>query len=79
MNLFTEQKQTHRLREQTYGYQGGRVGGSDREFGIDVYTLLYLVAQWLRIHLPMQRTWVRSLVRGDPTCRGANKPVCHNY
>ena len=23
MNLFTKQKQTHRLREQTYGYQGG--------------------------------------------------------
>ena len=30
MNLFTKQKQTHRLREWTYGYQGGRVGGSDR-------------------------------------------------
>ena len=24
MNLFTKQKQTHRLREQTYGYQGGK-------------------------------------------------------
>ena len=30
MNLFTKQKQTHRLREQTYGYQGGRVGVRDR-------------------------------------------------
>ena len=41
MNLFT--KQTHRLREQTYGYQGeGRAGGTDLEFGIDMYTLLYL-------------------------------------
>ena len=38
-----------------------------------------LVAQWLRILLPMQGTWVRSLVREDPTCRGATKPVCHNY
>ena len=38
-----------------------------------------LVAQWLRIHLPMQGTWVRALVQEDPTCRGANKPVCHNY
>ena len=28
-NLFTKQKQTHRLREQTFGYQGGRVGGKD--------------------------------------------------
>ena len=35
MNLFTEQKQTHRLREQTYGYQGGRVGGSDKLGGWD--------------------------------------------
>ena len=27
INLFTKQKQTHRLREGTYGYRGGRVGG----------------------------------------------------
>ena len=27
MNLFTKQKQTHRLREQTYGYWGGKSGG----------------------------------------------------
>ena len=26
MNLFTKQKQTHRLREQTYGYQRGKEG-----------------------------------------------------
>ena len=38
-----------------------------------------LVAQWLRIHLPMQGTRVRSLVQEDPTCRGATKPVHHNY
>ena len=38
-----------------------------------------LVAQWLRIRLPMQGTWVRSLLREDPTCRGATKLVCHNY
>ena len=38
-----------------------------------------LVAQWLRIRLPMQGTWVRALVWEDPTCRGATKPVCHNY
>ncbi|KAJ8776418.1 hypothetical protein J1605_015533 [Eschrichtius robustus] len=37
-----------------------------------------LVVQWLRIRLPMQGTRVRSLVREDPTCRGATKPVCHN-
>ena len=38
-----------------------------------------LVAQWLRIHLPMEGTWVQALVREDPTCRGATKPVHHNY
>ena len=25
------------------------------------------VAQWLRIHQPMQGTWVQVLVREDPT------------
>ena len=27
MNLFTKQKETHRLRERTYGHQRGRGGG----------------------------------------------------
>ena len=38
-----------------------------------------LVAQWLRICLPMQGTRVRALVWEDPTCRGATKPVCRNH
>ena len=38
-----------------------------------------LVAQWLRICLPMQGTQVRSLVQEDPTCCGATKSVSHNY
>ena len=38
-----------------------------------------LVAQSLRICLSMQGTRVRALVREDPTCHGATKPVCHNY
>ena len=38
-----------------------------------------LVAQWLRICLPMQGTRVRALVWEDPTCRGATTPVSHNY
>ena len=46
MNLFTKQKQTHRLREGTYGYRGkGGGGGIVREFEIDMYTLLYL--KWI--------------------------------
>ena len=38
-----------------------------------------LVAQWIRICLPMQGTQVQSLVQEDPTCHGATKPVRHNY
>ena len=37
-----------------------------------------LMVQWLRICLPMQGTWVRSLVQEDPTCRRATKPVHQN-
>ena len=32
-----------------------------------------LMVQWLRIHLPMQRTWVRSLVWESSTCYGATE------
>ena len=38
-----------------------------------------LVAQWIRIRLPMQGTQVQSLVWEDTTCRGATKPMRHNY
>ena len=38
-----------------------------------------LVAQWLRIRLPMQGTQVQPLVREEPTCRRATKPVDHSY
>ena len=38
-----------------------------------------LVAQWLRIRLPVQETQVRALVWEDPTCHGAARPVRHNY
>ena len=38
-----EQKPTHRLRKWTYGYRGEGWGeGLDWEFGIDMYTQLYL-------------------------------------
>ena len=38
-----------------------------------------LVARWLRICLLMRGTRVRALVWEDPTCRGATRPVSHNY
>ena len=37
-----------------------------------------LVAQWLRICLPMQGTRVRAVVWEDPTFRRATRPVSHN-
>ncbi|XP_029090561.1 C-terminal-binding protein 1 [Monodon monoceros] len=39
-----------------------------------------LVAQWLRVCLPMQGTQVRALVWEDPTCCGADRPSdCPTY
>ena len=44
-----------------------------------LYLWASLVAQWLRICLPMQGTRVRALVWEDPTCRRTTGPVSHNY
>ena len=52
--------------------------GSPEKFFFKNLHWASLVAQWLRLCLPMQVTWVRALVQEDPTCRGAAKPVCHN-
>ena len=42
----------------------------------------FLVLQRMGIHLPLQETWVPSLVWEDPTCRGAAEPLyqtsCHS-
>ena len=38
-----------------------------------------LVAQWIRICLPMQGTQVQSLAWEDFTCHGETEPVCRNY
>ena len=46
---------------------------------IKLFSGTSLVAQWLRIRLPVQGTQVRALVWEDPTCRGATKPMRHNY
>ena len=49
-----------------------------RETQIKTKMRASLVVQWLRICLATQRTLVWSLVREDPTCRWATKPVRHN-
>ena len=38
-----------------------------------------LVVQWLRIHFAVQGMPVPTLVREDPTCLGATKPMSRNY
>ena len=37
------------------------------------------MVQWLRTCLPMQGTWLQSLVWEDSTRHGANKPEHHNH
>ena len=51
----------------------------DTEVGLKTSRRASLVAQWLRVCLPMQGTRVRALVWEDPTCRGATRPVSHNH
>ena len=38
-----------------------------------------LVVHWLKICLPMQGTWIRSLVWEDSICREAAKPDSRSY
>ena len=48
----TKQKETHRLREQTYGCQGE---GPVREFGMGIYTPLYV--NWITNKDLLYGTW----------------------
>ena len=43
MNWFTEQKQTHRLREWTCGYHGERVGGGIGVWNWHVHTVIFKI------------------------------------
>ena len=71
------------------GWKRGNKGGEIRHFhillfverapGFKIIIGISLVVQWLRIRLPKQGARVWALVREDPTCRGATKPVSHNY
>ena len=66
----------NKLREKEIKGEGKRKGGKLEEK--EEKFRASLVAQWLRICLPMQGTRVRALVWEDPTCRGAAGPVSHN-
>ena len=52
MNLVTKQKDTHRLRERTYGCQGKRIV---REIEMDMYILLY--SKWITNKDLLYSTW----------------------
>ena len=51
MNLLTKQEQTHRHRRQTYGYQRGKGGGVNQEYGINRNTSLYTKQIGNTIHI----------------------------
>ena len=61
------------------GEAGAGQGSFSEEVALKRRQGTSLVAQWLRIRLPMLGTRVRALVREDPTCHRATKPVRHNY
>ena len=74
LNLFTKQKQPQRLREWTYGCLGEKWGkGIVREFGINMYTLLYV--KWVTNRDILYSTgnstqcyvadWMRGEFRGE--------------
>ena len=68
---WTYKTETHRLRKQTYGFLGGKNGreGVVREFGVDMYTMLYL--KWVSNKDLLNSTWnsaqcyVAAWVGGD--------------
>ena len=37
------------------------------------------LVQWLKIRLPVQKTWIPSLIQEESTCCGATKLICLNY
>ena len=83
MNLHTKQKEIHRLWEQTYGWLPGE--GIVKEFGMDMYTRLYL--KWIteRAYCVAHRTllsvmwhpgWKRSLGENGYICLCMTESLC---
>ena len=69
------------MNQNQIGFNQGRFGTIEqleKNSSLKMVSRASLVAQWLRVRLPMQGTQVRALVWEDPTCRGAAGPVSHN-
>ena len=64
MNLFTKQKQSHRCRKQTYGYQWEIRGGINWEMGMDMYTVCVGTQSCLTLCNPMDCSLPGSSVHG---------------
>ena len=61
MSLSTEQKQTHRHREQTYGCQGGgRRSGKNWNFGVGRRKLLHL--EWINNEVCIAQGTISNLL-----------------
>ena len=87
INELTKQKETHRLRERNYGCQVGEgwEEGIVREFGINMYTLLYL--SWITKKDLLFNTrklahcyvpaWIGVWGRMDPLCGWLSPSVVH--
>ena len=73
MDKFLERHNLPRLNQEKIEHPNRLITSYKTESGAS------LVAQWLRIRLPMQGTRVRALVWEDPTCHGAAGPMSHNY
>ena len=86
------QKQEQKLEQVKTDISQNQNGSTQERTGYDLISQSYLqflfcfkciwgaslVAQWLRIHLLVQETWVQSPIGEGPTCRGVTKPVHHN-
>ena len=59
MNLSTKQKQAHRHREQTCGFQGGGGRGMDWEFGISRCKLVYI--EWMNNKVLMEKNILKNV------------------
>ena len=80
MDKFLEKHNLLRLNQEEIQNMNRPVTSTEIETVIkNLPTGASLVAQWLRICLPMQGTRVRVPVWEDPTCHGATGPVSHNY
>ena len=79
MDKFLEKHNLPRLKQEEIENMNRPITSTEIETVIKNLPTGLLVAHWLRICLPMQGTRVRSLVQEDPACRGATKPMHHNY